>query len=140
MNWGKWIVIVLIIFVAGITWMTVYFFMSPVDDYDHQYYEKGLSFNHDYDRELQVTKYHAQPTVSIETKQVKFTFAQPVIGIIKFMRPSDAALDKTFHVNSGESREVYIPLEKLPVGNWQIDMEWQSNHRDYLYRQEIYIK
>lgn len=140
MNWGKWIVLVLAVFVLGIAAMSLRFFLSPNDDYDHQYYEKGLSFNHDYDREVQVNKDHAEPKVAIENSDIKFAFALPAIGRIKFMRPSDTALDKTFAINSGEGHEVSFPRKNFPAGAWQIEMEWVSNQKAYLYHKEVYIK
>ncbi len=64
MNWGKGIIAGMIIFVLFIAGMCIYMFTSPQDDFDQQYYEKGLTFNHDYDREQQVTKDHAEPLIA----------------------------------------------------------------------------
>jgi hypothetical protein len=115
-------------------------FMAPADDYDHQYYEKGLAFNHDYDREAQVVKDHARPLIVVVDHLIKFTFSQPVKGRVKFMRPSDNTLDTAFNLNSGTTKEVEFPLNKIITGQWQLELEWQSNRKAYLYHQEVYIK
>ena len=96
MNWGKGIVIGIAIFVIFIVGMCIYMFVSPTDDYDHQYYEKGLTFNHDYDREEQVIKDHAQPLIGLTDRQVILTFGQPAKGKVRFMRPSNATADRVY--------------------------------------------
>jgi hypothetical protein len=140
MNWGKGIVAVLAIFVAFIVILCVYMVASPTDDFDHQYYEKGLNFNHDYNRELQVTKDHAQPLIQVGDKLIRFIFTRPVKGTIKFMRPSSNAPDKVYPLNSDNGKEVDIPIEPFAAGRWQLEFEWVSNNNAYLYHQEIYIK
>ena len=140
MSWNKVIIIVLAVFVLFITGMSLVFFMSPVDDYDHQYYEKGLNFDRDYNREVQVAKDHAKPVVAIEKNNVKVSFLLPAAGIIKFMRPSDTALDKTFTVSPSAGKEVAFPISNFPKGQWQIELQWESNQKAYLDHQEIYIK
>jgi hypothetical protein len=72
MNWGKATVLILIVFVLFIGGMSVYMFRSPKDDYDPQYYEDGINFDHDYNRETQVNKDHAQPAIRINTDSIKF--------------------------------------------------------------------
>jgi len=140
MNWGKGIIAGMIIFMLFIIGMGIYMFSVPVDEYDHQYYENGLNFNHDYDREAQVGKDHAQPLIQVIGHHIKFTFAQPVKGKIKFMRPSDPALDRFFKLDSSEGNEIEVPLASIAAGQWQLVLEWESNHKAYLYHQEVYIK
>ena len=137
MNWGKGIILVLAIFILFISGMSIYMFLAPVDDYDHQYYENGLNFDHDYNRERQVIKDHATPSVRVANQKFFLGFTQPVTGHIKFLRPSDTALDKTFKL---EGKEIEISLKTIPVGQWQLVMAWESNHKAYLYHKEVYIK
>jgi hypothetical protein len=137
MNWGKGIILVLVIFVLFITGMSVKFFLMPVDDYDHQYYENGLNFDHDYNREKQVVTDHAAPSLRISGQEFHLTFNQPVTGNIKFLRPSDTALDRTFKL---EGKEIEISLKTIPAGQWQLVMNWENDHKAYLFHKEVYIK
>jgi hypothetical protein len=137
MNWGKATVLILIVFVLFIGSMSVYMFRSPKDDYDHQYYEDGINFDHDYNREAQVIKDHAQPAVSFETDSIKFSFPQIVDGKVKLIRPSSDAVDKTFPL---EGRVVAIPVSQLIRGKWKLVFEWKSNNKAYLYNTEIFVK
>jgi hypothetical protein len=140
MNWGKGIVAGMIIFVIFIVGMCIYMFMSPADDFDHQYYEKGLTFNRDYDREEQVTKDHAQPLIALANREAVFTFIQPSKGKVRFMRPSNATADRSYTFDSGNNKTVSVPLGPFAAGKWQLVFEWTSDHKSYLYQQEIYIK
>jgi hypothetical protein len=141
MNWGKGIVAGVVVFMLFILGMCIYMFMAPNDEYDHQYYEKGLTFNYDYDREVQVTKDHAAPLIQSDAQYMKITFKQPVAdGMVTLNRPSDAAMDKVFSLKSDQQNEVVIPLKQITAGKWQLVFEWESNHKKYLYQQAIYLK
>jgi len=106
MNWGKGIIIGMALFMAFILCMCIYMFRMPADEYDHQYYEKGLNFDKDYDRERQVYKDHAIPLISISGKELTVTFVHPANGSIRFIRPSSEALDKTFKITTGNNLSV----------------------------------
>jgi len=139
MNWGKGIITGMAIFVVFIVGMCIYMLASPTDDFDHRYYEKGLTFNHDYDREQQVVKDHAKPEIQISDGYIRVTFVQPAKGSVKFLRPSSTASDKLYTLDSNGT-ETDIPLGSLARGKWQLVFEWTSNNKAYLYQQEIYIK
>jgi hypothetical protein len=137
MNWGKGIIGGMIMFMLFIIGMCIYMFMAPADDYDHQYYEKGLSFNHDYNREQQVSKDHAQPIIGQTGDHITFLFSEPVNGSVKFMRPSSTAMDKVFKL---EGKQLTIATASIKSGQWQLVFDWTSNNKAYLYQHEIYVK
>jgi nitrogen fixation protein FixH len=138
MNWGKGIIAGMALFMLFIISMCVYMFTMPVDEYDHQYYEKGLNFDKDFNKEKQVSVDHAQPTITITGQFVKVNFTTPATGTVSFLRPSSEALDKVFKLDGGTDQA--FSMEHLPLGRWQMVVDWQSNHKAYLYHQEIYIK
>jgi len=140
MNWGKATIVILLAFVLFIGGMSVYMFMSPADDYDHQYYENGLNFDHDYKQETQVTKEHAQPVIQIDTCCIKFTFPQTIYGTVKFMRPSSDASDITYPLNNEDHQPIELLTAQIAKGRWQLVFEWKSNKKEYLYQKEVYIK
>ncbi|WP_162996358.1 FixH family protein [Mucilaginibacter celer] len=140
MNWGKGIIIGMATFMLFILSMCIYMFNVPVDDYDHQYYEKGMSFNKDHNREEQVIKDHAEPLITQRGDQLSIAFSKPVTGRISFMRPSDKTQDKAFALNSGAGNEAGIILQGMAKGPWQLTLEWESGHKAYLYHKEVFIK
>jgi len=139
MNWGKGIVTGMVIFMLFILSMCVYMFTMPADEYDHQYYEKGLGFNKDYNREQQVATDHAQPIIKLDGRTLQIKFVAPASGTVRFVRPSSQSMDVSFPINTGAGIDVSIPVSSLKTGQWQMVFEWNSNNKEYLYQQENYI-
>ncbi|AMR33550.1 hypothetical protein A0256_20045 [Mucilaginibacter sp. PAMC 26640] len=140
MNWGKGIIGGMVLFMLFILSMCIYMFMAPEDGYDHQYYEKGLNFDKDFKKEQQVQKDQASPLITVWNKSVRIRFVKPAAGTIKFVRPANEALHKEIKLDSLAGNEVAINTENMAVGRWQIILNWDSNHKAYLYHQEIDIK
>lgn len=140
MNWGKGIITGMIIFMIFILSMCIYMFRMPTDEYDHQYYEKGLNFDQDFNKESQVTKDHAKPAITIGSEYCTVTFIQQAKGTIRLIRPSSEAMDKVLPINTDNKKQVLIPIKSLVAGRWQIILEWQSLGKSYLYQQEVTLK
>ena len=128
------------IFMIFILSMCIYMFTMPADEYDHQYYEKGLNFDKDFDKEQQVYKDHAQPEINISGKQVSVAFIEPATGTIRFIRPSSEMLDQTFELNTHTGRETAMSVSSLVAGKWQMVLEWKSSNKSYLFQKVVYIK
>jgi hypothetical protein len=140
MNWGKGIIGGMVLFMLYIISMCVYMFIAPDDGYDHQYYEKGLNFDKDYRKEQQVQRDHARPLIEVVGKTVSITFSKPASGTIKFIRPANAASDNVIKLDSTRGKRMSIPVQDMAAGRWQLVLNWESNHKAYLYQQEIDIK
>ncbi len=140
MNWGKATVAILVIFVLFIGGLSYFMFAAPNDDYDHQYYEDGLNFDHDYNREKQVTKDHAQPKIEVDTCCIKVTFPQTINGKVRLSRPSSDASDTTIILDNRDGSPIQILTNHLVKGKWQLVFDWISNNKTYLYHQEVYVQ
>lgn len=138
MNWGNGIVIGLVLFVIFITAMGVKMFGQP-DDVDHQYYEKGLAFDADYNREKQVVTDKLQPAIRFADNVMQVKFVKPLKCKITLMRPSDRRMDKTINMASDCENEINIPTTQLSKGPWQLTFEWTDQHKKYLYNQEVIV-
>jgi len=140
MNWGNglfWVMTVFILFIVG---MCYCMFTAPDDEYDHQYYEKGIAFDHDYNRQVQVFKDKAVPVIASDNQTLSLTFSQPVAsGSLTLARPNNSDLDKTF-VLSGARSSFTIPLKNIAKGRWQLVFDWHAGKKDYLYQKEVYLK
>ncbi|MFD2872925.1 FixH family protein [Mucilaginibacter ximonensis] len=137
MNWGKGLITGMAIFMLFILSMCFYMFRIPADEYDHQYYEKGLSFNADFAKEQQVLKDHAQPQILLDGEIVNVSFTGPAFGTAKFIRPSSAAQDKSFAIETGNQTLAKLPVSGLAKGRWHLLLQWQSGKKQYLYQQEL---
>lgn len=140
MNWGKTTVAILVVFVLFISGLSYFMFSAPDDEYDHQYYENGLNFDHDYNRETQVTKDHAQPLIDVDASNIKIIFPQVVKGTVRMSRPSSDVSDTTINLDNKNGNAIDISTSHLVKGKWQLVFDWKSNQKDYLYQHEIYVK
>ena len=139
MNWGKGLVIVMLLFIVFIVSMSYYMFSMPADDYDHQYYEKGLAFNADYAKEKQVVTDNAQPVISQLNGEISISFKQPAVGTIKLINPLGKSKDLVFPLNTNSSTRAAVPLNLLTTGRWAVKIDWSSGGKNYLNQQDIYI-
>ncbi len=140
MNWGKGIITGMVLFMIFILSMCIYMFRMPADEYDHQYYEKGLNFDKDFYKERQVYNDHAQPEINISGKDVTIIFVESAAGTVRFIRPSSEALDKTFQLNTNNGKDTRLSVSSLVAGQWQMVLEWKSSNKSYLYHKELFIK
>ncbi|MCJ8208962.1 FixH family protein [Mucilaginibacter sp. RS28] len=138
MNWGKGIVLGMSAFILFIASLAGYMLTQP-DDYDKQYYEKGLAFDKDYAKEKQVNTDKAKPVVRIAGNQLEATFVKAASGTVKFLRPSDRRLDQSFSLKTDANDVVTFPVAKFTTGQWQLVFEWTSGGKQYLYKQEVFI-
>jgi hypothetical protein len=141
MNWGKALFLVMTAFMLFILGMCYFFYTAPLDAYDHQYYEKGLAFDHDYNREVQVYKDHAVPVIKSDNENLVVTFSKPVnSGKITMSRPNNSAMDRVFVVNNTAMNKFFIRLKNIAKGEWQLVFDWQAGKKTYLYQKEVYLK
>ena len=125
------------LFMLFIIGMCVYMFRMPADEYDHHYYEKGLNFDQDYNKERQVVTDKAKPMIRIMKDSIQIIFTEPANGKIRFIRPSSEALDKQFPLHTSVGKIALISASSLIKGRWQMVLEWKSGQKNYLYEQKV---
>lgn len=140
MNWGKSILIGMAIFMAFILSMGIRMMRQPADDYDRDYYEKGLTFDADYRKEKQVMLDSAQPAADLNGSLLKLKFKEMASGQIHFLRASDHSLDRVLKFNTDINGKWETELELPAHGEWHLVFEWESSGKQYLYEQQIFIK
>lgn len=140
MNWGKGIILGMLLFMGFIISMAVYMLNMPTDDYDHQYYEKGLNYNKDYAKEMQVVTDNARPVFKQLNHQITIQFTQPAVGTVRFINPLGKSKDVLFKLDTGTGTGAALPLNILAGGRWAVRMEWSSgNNKQYLFQQDINV-
>ncbi len=140
LNWGGWLILGMGAFMLYISAMGVYMFCQSSDDYDHQYYEKGLAYDSVYNQEKQVVTDKVQPILKVEQVNLHINFIAPANGSIQFERLADPSLDRVVAFNSDTKNEVIIPLDKFKTGRWDLSLAWVNNGKKYLYQKQIRVK
>ena len=127
-------------FMLYIIVMGVYMFGQSSDDYDHQYYEKGLAYDSVYNQEKQVVTDKVQPVIKVEQANLHINFIAPANGSVQFERLADPSLDRVVAFTSDNKNEVIIPLDKFKTGRWDLSLAWVNNGKKYLYQKQIRVK
>jgi hypothetical protein len=136
MNWGRSIILVLIIFIGFITILAVKMMYSKDDAFDKDYYEKGLAFDQEYDLKQNVINDDATPSITLNDSTLLLVFKSLDHGSIKFKRPSDKTKDILLNINAAK---VIIPRTKLEKGEWHLVINWSTNSKKYLFEKSMYI-
>ncbi|RFZ85319.1 hypothetical protein DYU05_06905 [Mucilaginibacter terrenus] len=139
MNWGKGLVIGMLLFMSFIVGMSCYMFKLPADDYDREYYEKGLTFNSDFKKERQVIIDKAQPLMSVNAENIMIRFTAPATGTVRFIDPASQNRDKIYRVETNGDVSMALPKGGLTNGKWNVTINWKSGAHQYLYKQDINI-
>jgi hypothetical protein len=137
MNWGKGLVIGLVLFMSFITILVVLMFRSAEDSFDKDYYEKGLAYDVEYEQKQQVITDQAEPTISYNDEVLSITFKAADSGQINFKRASSKKEDKVINFTDNE---VNIKRKELLNGEWKIILKWTYDQKNYLYEKSIFLQ
>ncbi len=136
MNWGKGLVIGLAAFMIFITVLVVKMFSTAEDGFDKDYYEKGLTYDLDYQQRQQVITDHAQPRVTQNDDYVNIRFSAVDSGTVKFKRPSNQNKDQIFAFTDSI---VQIPKTSFEKGEWKLVIGWSANQKQYLFDTNLFM-
>ncbi|WP_069659883.1 FixH family protein [Arcticibacter eurypsychrophilus] len=142
MNWGTKLVIALGLFISFIVVLSTKMIFSDKDDLvESDYYEKGLSYDLDYNRARNVAIYHAEPTITLGiNKSIDIQFKKQATGTIKFLHASNKKLDRLYQVNTDADGNAALSLKDLSNGYWHAVLEWKSDNTSYLFKKKMHIQ
>ncbi|MFC5283910.1 FixH family protein [Pedobacter alpinus] len=136
MNWGKGLVIFLAAFMIFISVLVVKMFSSAEDNFDKDYYEKGLAYDKEYDLKQNVINDKVEPTVSQNDDYVSIRFNAVDSGVVAFKRPSSQLKDQVF---TFKDSVVQIPKTNFEKGEWKMVMNWSANQKNYLFYTNLFM-
>lgn len=140
MNWGKGIIIGMGLFMAFIIFLVVNLMMNRVDLESEDYYQREV----DYQQEITAMNNSSELEASIQLlSQEKFVVVKvPDAGEFKnievqLLRPDDQKLDKSYSISGTKS--YLIPKEELTKGQYNVEIRFESNSKQCLQKETIYI-
>jgi len=143
-NWGTGIVIAFVVFIGFILFLIALMMSDTKLDHElvtEEYYEKGTYYQKEIDAEknAQLLPENVVITKSSEGILVVFPKTQEyskIEGIISFYRPSNKYLDFDFPIVLS-SNNLLIPDNNLLEGRWDIQVNWNYEGINYLYKDKI---
>lgn len=140
MNWGTKIVLGMLAFMLFIIGMVVYMFKANDDSLvEDDYYERGISYDKDYDAKKNVILDQATPIITIQEQQISIKLVASANYRLRLMRPSSAKLDREINGETNQQNEIILSRKDLAKGLWSLKLEWQSGNKNYLFVKDIML-
>ena len=141
MNWGKGILIGMILFMSFIVTLVVIMVSNKSDLVAEDYYDKELAYN----EQFAAMQHYANAGEEIELNAVSDTlyirfpevFRNKKVSV-SLSRPDNQAQDAQFKLMAGE--EVMIPTAKMPKGAFDCKITGKYNGKPFEFSKSIMLK
>lgn len=107
-------------------------FSTPDALIDNNYYEKGQTYNKEYNAKQKAVKDSVVPEIEINESGLDFIFNKPAKYKLICKRSSDAKMDFELDGSSDPDLRLHIPKSKLEKGSWHLRLEYSIAGKDYL--------
>lgn len=138
MNWGYRIMLVYMLFVAGIVTMAILSFKHPLDMENENYYEAEKQQDEKMRQRKMGNAFRPLIKISQDSNALVFllpneiTEKQDVQGSLKFMRPADAKQDFSKSFDELKDEGLYMDKKEMEKGFWKYSLEWSHAFGHYL--------
>ena len=134
MNWGKWIVLVFILFAVFIGTLVTVCMRQDISLVSKDYYRDELAFQDQIVRINNANQLQEKPTIRKKGEfiEVGFSmFGKMEKGVLKLFRPSDAHMDKIFTLHATAESTQLFPIGGIGKGMYRARMQWIMNGKEY---------
>jgi hypothetical protein len=134
-TWGTGIVVFLILFLAACLIFIVFAFNQDVNLVHNDYYEKGVDYSQQMNRDSRSIKYKDQIEISELNDSIRILFPEEVVSgtdsvRILFFRPSNHNMDiNSLAVFTGNF--VSVSKENLISGRYIVKLTWNHDNLGY---------
>ena len=140
MNWGVKIFLTLLTFIIVAVSTGIYMVSQDHDSLvDDNYYERGLSYDTQYDDKSNVQRLNAEPNFTIDETALRIRFTKGGNkGRIHFQRTADSSQDRWIDFET-PGAEYMVPLVGFQPGKWKLLLQWESKGVSFLAEQNVMI-
>ncbi|SEL33414.1 FixH protein [Chitinophaga rupis] len=143
-HWGHKIILVFLLFAAGIITLVVKSIGTKIDMVTTDYYGAELKYQQVIDGRKNTAALSAPVSIIQATDQVLLTFpaelqGQNVQGQVLFYRPSDAQKDFSLPLTLDEQGRMPVGKQKFIPGSYRVKIQWTLNSTPYFQETALYI-
>lgn len=140
MNWGNKLFLALALFMSFILFLSTKMILSNNDELiDKEYYEKGLSYDTEYDAERLALKDSVMPAIDVTAEALTIKFKTPVSFDLDCKYLANASKDRSYNGQTGQNKTISIPLNKLSKGTWQLTLNFAVQSKKYSVKRQIVV-
>lgn len=121
--------------------------MMSSNDFNHDlvvedYYKAELHYQQDIDAERNALQMEERIRLENTNSKILIFFPKEMDltsldGKVNFYRPSNKVLDFSIDFSEITSNKFIVPTEKLVPGRWNINITWQQQDGEFLFKKEI---
>ncbi|SDE02309.1 FixH family protein [Niabella drilacis] len=145
MNWGIRVVIILALFLAGMTYMVALAMRQTNETIDADYYSKELKYQKVIDGKKQLAALAQPVMISDSAGGVWVRLPEIAVqhldsGHIEFLRLSSSKADRRIPMAIAGKSVYSLPLASFVKGWYRVRIEWISKGVDYYHEQNFQIR
>lgn len=143
-HWGHKIILVFLLFAAGIVTLVVKSIGTKIDMVTTDYYGAELKYQQVIDGRQNTAALSAPVSITQPEGLVQLTFpaelqGQNLQGQVLFYRPSDAQKDITLPLVLDTQGRLQVSKQKFMPGSYRVKMQWTVNNTPYFQETALYI-
>lgn len=142
MNWGYKILITYVMFFLMISLFLYIASQQTNEMLETNYYEKEIQFQKilNGSDNLNVLDEALHLKLNSDFLEISLPKAaildQPIIQL-EFIKMSDQSKDFNLKIKANENGQIIIPTKKFSKGYYRLQMQWESNGKPYVYRDQF---
>lgn len=143
MNWGYKIIIVFVVFAAGMLTLVTKSLRTKIDMVTPDYYKEELKYQQVIDGKQNANSLSTPITIS-QDENIVLTFPQEmrekqIRGQLTFYRPSDSRKDISVPLKIDEAGQQQLEKRLFTTGLYRVKLQWSMNDRPFYQEQLLTI-
>ncbi|TWW02320.1 FixH family protein [Chitinophaga pinensis] len=136
MNWGHKIIIVFILFAAGILTLVTKSMHTRIDMVTPDYYAAELKYQQVIDGRREAASLSAPVSINQSVQSVGVLFPAEMHGValkgtVLFYRASDSRQDVSVPLKTDENGLMLISKRSFQKGNYWVQLQWEAGGKNY---------
>ncbi|MBK7357875.1 MAG: FixH family protein [Saprospiraceae bacterium] len=142
MSWGYKILLAYALFFVMIITFLYIASQQTNEMLETNYYEKEIQFQKILNGSDNLNVLNESINLKLTSEQLEINFPkegikdQPLIHL-EFIKMSDQSKDFNLDLKTNENGQIIIPTEKFSKGYYRLQMQWESNGKPYVYRDQF---
>ncbi|MES2477561.1 MAG: FixH family protein [Bacteroidota bacterium] len=144
MNWGYKILVVMLLFIAGMGTMVSIAMKQRNEMIDEHYYVKELLHQGQIDAENNLNSLNEQLSITDEGGALKLHIPSAsngsvTEGSITFLRSSDQSKDRRFLLKPNSLGVQMISKSNFVKGQYKVRISWKNDAKPYYFEQSVFV-
>ena len=142
MNWGKGILVFLIVFILLNVVFLIFSFNQKVDLVTDNYYEKELKYQTEIDNEILGNSIAEKINITFDINRLVIDMEgidNKLSGVVYFYKPNNNKKDFEIAIDLSEKKVYEILMNRLDRGKWRVFFNLNEGNNNFKVVKEIFI-